>query len=717
METENNISNRLLFADAFFLGFTLLGAQIILLREFLLVFSGNELVIGLLLAIWLIITAAGSWSGRFMRTGRNYDNLIRVLFTLLVMYPLAAAFGIEYFRNDLLEPGRMLSLIEVAGYSSLLLFPLCVTGGFLFVLINISAGDTKGKLQNCYAFESLGSLTGGALISLIFIFYLEIDNFKSLEYLIILNLIFFGIHDFRKGKYMESFVFAGITLGLLLFIHEYDLNELAKRKLFNGQELLTSKETAYGNLTVTKTGVQTNFYENGVLLFSTGNVAQREEDVHYAMLQNPGAANVLLIGGGVTGTAEELLKYPAIRQIDYLEMNPAIFILAKEFTPYLTDKRISMIAEDPLRFIKKTDKKYDVVLVNEPTPSGAGLNRFFTVEFYQRLKKLLTPGGLVSTRLTASENYMSDDEVAMQTSVYNSLKISFAHVLAVPGKKLYFIASDSTLKMNYTTLYKKQDLANKYVNDAYLNDDLLQFRADQILSAYTDGSLLNYDFKPSVYLLYIRHWLGFFGWDIRFIPIVVLVLILLFLIIAKPMATAMFTSGFSGAAAEVSLLIAFQVIFGYVYLFLGIIITVFMAGLTIGSLLSKNCRGDNVMKLVKRVQLLSGIFLVALAVMLPLVKGVQHDVLIRWLFSVAMLLVAVLVGYQYGVIVCGSKKNAGRAVASAYSSDLVGSALGSLLVVVYILPVFGLTMTLLLLGGFHFLTLFILTIKRKMKYL
>ncbi|RLD83219.1 MAG: hypothetical protein DRJ02_13210, partial [Bacteroidetes bacterium] len=221
METENNISNRLLFADAFFLGFTLLGAQIILLREFLLVFSGNELVIGLLLAIWLIITAAGSWSGRFMRTGRNYDNLIRVLFTLLVMYPLAAAFGIEYFRNDLLEPGRMLSLIEVAGYSSLLLFPLCVTGGFLFVLINISAGDTKGKLQNCYAFESLGSLTGGALISLIFIFYLEIDNFKSLEYLIILNLIFFGIHDFRKGKYMESFVFAGITLGLLLFIHEY----------------------------------------------------------------------------------------------------------------------------------------------------------------------------------------------------------------------------------------------------------------------------------------------------------------------------------------------------------------------------------------------------------------------------------------------------------------------------------------------------------------
>ena len=717
METENNISNRLLFADAFFLGFTLLGAQIILLREFLLVFSGNELVIGLLLAIWLLLTAAGSWSARFLKTGRNYDNLIRLLFTFIAIYPLAAAFGIEYFRNDLLEPGRMLSLAEIAGYSSVLLLPLCFTGGFLFVLINISTGEAKGKLQNCYALESLGSLAGGALISLVFIFYLQIDNFKSLEYLIILNLVFFGIHDFRKGKYLESFVFAGITLGLLLFVHEYDLNKLAKKKLFAGQELLASNETAYGNLTVTRTGDQTNFFENGVLLFSTGDVTRREEDVHYALLQRPEAMKVLLIGGGVTGTAQELLKYNGMQQVDYLEVNPAVFDMAREFTPYLGDERIRTYAVDPLMFIKKTNERYDVVLVNEPTPSGAQMNRFYTIEFYRRLKKVLLPGGIISTRLTASENYMSDDEVAMQTSVYNSLKESFAHVLVVPGKKLYFLASDSMLVMDFAERYQNLHLENKYVTNAYLNDDLLRFRAGQIVATYTDSTLFNYDFKPAVYLLYIRHWLGFFGIDFRIIPIVVLVLILLFLIFSKPMATAMFTSGFTGAAAEVTLLIAFQVIFGYVYLFLGIIITVFMAGLTIGSLMSKSCRGNNIMKRVNVIQLISGVFLLALAVMLLFAKEVQHDMLIRWLFSIAMLLVAVLVGYQYGVVVCSSRKKISRAVASAYSSDLVGSALGSLLVVVFVLPVLGLTTTLLLIGGFHFLTLFILTVKHKMKYL
>ena len=717
METGKNISNRLLFADAFFLGFTLLGAQIILLREFLLIYSGNELVIGLLLATWLMITALGSWSGRFVRPGRNYDNLIRILFTFLVIYPLAAAFGIEYFRNNILEPGRMLSLTEVAGYASLLLFPLCFTGGFLFVLINISAGTAKDKLQNCYAFESLGSLVGGALISLYFIFYLEINNFRSLEYLLILNLIFFGIHDFKKERYLESFIFALITLGLLLLIRQYDLNDLAKGKLFAGQQVLESKETAYGNLTVTRTGAQTNFFENGLLLFSTGDVAQREEDVHYALLQRPGTQRVLLLGGGATGTLQELLKYPDIQQIDYLEINPEVFELARAYTSFPQDSRIRTIAEDPLRYIKKTSGKYEVVLVNQPEPSGAEMNRFFTVEFYSRLKKLLLPGGVVETRLPASENYMSDDEIAMQTSVFNSLKKSFDKVLVIPGHKLYFIASDSLLEMDYTVLYDKLKPDNKYVNNNWLNDDLLRFRAGQIVSAYTDTSLLNHDFKPTVYLLYIRHWLGMFGMDLRIIPAFVLALVVLFLIFSRPLSTAMFTSGFTGAATEITLLIAFQVIFGYVYLFMGIIITVFMAGLMVGALFSKNCRGEFIFRQVSRVQLASAATLLLLMLLLTVVSNMNNEVLVRWFFILAMLTVSVLVGYQYGVIVCHSKKNRGKTVASAYASDLAGSALGSLLVAVYVIPAYGLTVTLFLLAAFHFLTLFILTIKRKLKYL
>ncbi len=49
------------------LGFTSTITQIILLREFLSVFYGNELVIGIILGNWMIITGIGSYLGKFRK--------------------------------------------------------------------------------------------------------------------------------------------------------------------------------------------------------------------------------------------------------------------------------------------------------------------------------------------------------------------------------------------------------------------------------------------------------------------------------------------------------------------------------------------------------------------------------------------------------------------------------------------------------------------------
>src|SRR5271166_4223578 len=50
------------------IGFTAVIAQIILLRELIVVFNGNEMSLGLMLASWLLWTAAGSGIlGRFAK--------------------------------------------------------------------------------------------------------------------------------------------------------------------------------------------------------------------------------------------------------------------------------------------------------------------------------------------------------------------------------------------------------------------------------------------------------------------------------------------------------------------------------------------------------------------------------------------------------------------------------------------------------------------------
>ena len=67
---------------------------------------------------------------------------------------------------------------------------------------------------------------------------------------------------------------------------KYDFEKIAKERLFKGQTVALQKDTPYGNIVITKTEEQLNFFENGVFLFSNENLVQKEEDVHYAMLQH-----------------------------------------------------------------------------------------------------------------------------------------------------------------------------------------------------------------------------------------------------------------------------------------------------------------------------------------------------------------------------------------------------------------------------------------------
>ena len=52
------------------MGFSGLVAQILLLREFLIIFSGNEFSIGVILANWLILEACGSFLGEWLRDSK-----------------------------------------------------------------------------------------------------------------------------------------------------------------------------------------------------------------------------------------------------------------------------------------------------------------------------------------------------------------------------------------------------------------------------------------------------------------------------------------------------------------------------------------------------------------------------------------------------------------------------------------------------------------------
>lgn len=717
MRSPTEADNRSFYPEAFFIGFTLIGAQIILLREFLLVFYGNELVIGLLFSLWMITSALGAYVGKYFSSSSSYKSIIRFLLLFICTYPILAAYGIETLRNVIFHPGEMISFYGIFIFGTLILFPLCFAGGLAFSLVNISARHINPKsLQDCYIYESLGSVSGGLVVGIFFIYYLNTNNFNSLEYLALINLIYFGIYDFRRRMFLQSFLFLMGAIGIMLLNYSTDINKVAKSTLFEDQVILGTEETPFGNLVVTKTESQLNFFSNGVLLFSTEDVVVKEEDVHYTMLQRPEAKSVLLIGGGLTGTTSEILKYPKVEQIDYVEQNKAVFRMINEFTSFMQSPKISAIHADPVLAVNQTTSTYDAVIINQPPPSSAQFNRFYTIDFFQKLKRLLNDSGVVSTRISSSQQYLSEEEIKLHSSIYNSLKQVFKSVLVVPGNHYYFIASESALEINYNQKLLQYGISNSYVSNDYINDDLIKFRSDQTMASYLPEMNVNRDFHPIVYLIYIQHWLKYFGITFWLIPVICLLFIAFYLVYSRLYSTSMFVSGFTGAATEVVLIIAFQILFGYVYLYLGFIITVFMAGLAAGAWFSRKCKLKDKMKMQYFVQLFSGIYIASIAFKIYLAGDLTNSFMIKSAFLVMMVIVAMLVGFQYGLSVHRSTQNTGRTIARVYTADLLGSALGSFLVAVWLIPEYGLYQTLLFLSCFHFLTLFILVLKSKMKY-
>ena len=153
----------------FLLGMVAIISQVIYIREFISVLSGNELVVGIVMAAWMLLTG---WGALFARKG-NFSgfSLKRGISMLaaLSIFPLVLIALLYLLKNLMFPPGTLINIGNSVVAAFILLFPVCFLSGYLFTVFSTfysTAGNTNltGK---SYAIESLGSLVGGVLFSLI----------------------------------------------------------------------------------------------------------------------------------------------------------------------------------------------------------------------------------------------------------------------------------------------------------------------------------------------------------------------------------------------------------------------------------------------------------------------------------------------------------------------------------------------------------------------
>jgi spermidine synthase len=694
-------------------GLTSIMTQTILLREFLSVFSGNELVIGIVLASWMILTGAGSFLGRFVGKTKHRLDFIIALFLLTALLPIVTVFLLSYLRNLVFPVGTLIGVLESLYCSFFLLIPYCMTTGLLFTLFAQTASEqSKSNLiASVYSWESLGSIVGGFLFNLVMVFLLS--TFQSLTFLTLFNL---GICFYISLKYGRPLLKYAIPLvGCLVVALTLTLNldELSKQFLFRNQKLLFYVDTPYGNLTLTQQGDQKNFYENSVLLFSTNDVISSEEAVHYAAIQLPHPKNILLISGGISGTMQEILKYDVDR-IDYVELNPWIIKMGRDYTSSLTSPKVHVFAEDARRFLRKTTAHYDVVLVNLPDPVTGQINRYYTVEFLHQLKSKLNEGAVVSFSLLPSVDYLGAEARQLSSIMNNTLRTAFKNVLVVPGMRNYYLASNGLLEIDIGRKIEERGISNSYVNPYYIDDQSLRQRSEAMAQSFYEHTVLNRDFTPVAYYRQILYWLSSLQFS-PWVPAGILLLLLAAVMIKlNTISFGLFTGGFAASSIELLLLFSFQIIYGYVYQATGLIITLFMAGLAAGSYYGQKRAHYFGISSFIGTQCAIGVYSLLLPLVLLLLKGAfLGDFMIHAIFILLTVLIAALVGLEFSIASNLRKGEIGTVASELYSIDLLGSALGALLVSTFLVPLLGIVKVSFVIASLSFLSAVMTTLNRK----
>jgi spermidine synthase len=702
------------------LGVSAVMTQLVLMRELLGAFSGNELVFGISLGSWLLLTGVGTWLGRLPVRLKDPARPLVVGLVLVAIIPLVQVVAVRVLRDVVFLRGAAVGVTGTVLGSLALLSPFCLVSGALLTLAcalldsRVARREGASAIGRVYVADSLGSIGGGILFSFVLVPWL--DHFALLCFPAALNLLLaiaLAGHFHRRLQLASTVI---VAAGLALHVTLIDADDITTAIQHWGQPTVFRANSPYGRLVVTDDSGQLTFYENGVPVISTHNIDQVEETVHYAMSQRPDARQVLLLGGGVAGTAREILRY-GVGEVTYVEIDPLIITAGRRFLPEnLADARIRTVATDGRRFVQRTGRRYDVVIVDVPDPSTSQLNRFYTAEFYAEVRRILTPDGVLAFALGHYENYVSPGLARLLASAHRTLRLSFGHVRMIPGGRVFFLASDGPLSLDIAARLEQRGLATKLVNRHYLDATLAPDRLADLDRAVAQPAEINTDFNPALYYYHLRHWLSQFTVGTvlpsgKMLGGGLLLLLAAGLFGLRAVPRVIFAAGFAAAALEVVLLLGFQVLYGSLYRQVGLVVTAFMAGLAVGAWRANRrvereaTAGFSPVRLL----LLLSCAIAGLAALLPFILPQlgRLDAFTGSALSgqgVVLLLtflLAALVGGQFPLAGATGSGAAAVTAARLYSADLAGAALGALLVSTLLIPLLGVTTVCLLTAGLN----------------
>jgi spermidine synthase len=508
--------------------------------------------------------------------------------------------------------------------------------------------------------------------------------------------------SFNARAFIKIFT---VALASCIIIFSPDI--LFRQLLLPGIKVTGSKDTPYGNITYGEYKGEKSTYYNQRLLAYNDDVIEREENIHYAMLQSDLPEKVILVSGSLHSHLAEMYKYP-VREIIYIERDPALAGSVNLQTGPFHGK-LSIVNGDPFRYIRKSGGLVDVIILSIPPPSTLQLNRYYTSEFFNAVKEKLNSGGVFMCSPGPGNDYFNKESLSLYSSIYNSLSGVFKNVKPVVGNKLYFIASDGELSVSFCQLSEKRNIRNIYVSSDFMSDDLIAKKTEEV-NALMDLSVKQNRSSFPVASFHFQSY-NFSKYTDEKIPAIIIMVI----IFAVPLLTIkrrnilMYFSASALAGFEIIILLTLQTIIGNMYQLTGLVIAGLMAGLSIGAKAK--------IKILNSISIMNkGILLIVFYAGMGLIYNnlllLKSEIPALVLIILSAFLPALLTGQLFHELTVKTDKISSSS--SVYSADLAGSAFGFILLSGVAIPAFGIKASIFLLSSLIFAGVLFGTIRNKL---
>lgn len=748
MNSNYEMKKRLILA-LLVMGFSGLIAQVLLLRELLVTFYGNELSIGIILANWLILEAIGTFflGKRVEQSKKKVEGYtaLQLLFSLSLPF---AIYLTRILKNIIgATPGEGLGLVAIFFSSFFILSLVSIPHGALFtfgckIYSLYSKREDAIGIGRVYIYETLGTIAGGIAFT-----YLLIPFFHSLQIalgLALLNIILCvwllgaGEQKFQTSstKILTSTLLIFLLLtGFLLFGGGVDkIHHFSIKGQWKGQRIVYYENSIYGNVAVTKSAEQYSFFSDGIPVITTPtpDITFVEEFAHFSLLSHPQPEEILILSGGAGGLINEVLKHPSVKRIDYAELDPLILKVVKKYSTSLTKTelthpKVNINYIDGRLFLKKKPRKYNIILLGFSNPSDLQINRLFTKEFFLLAKRKLKKDGILAFNLPSlpRANIYLKELKDLISCIFNTLKEVFPYIKIIPGEERnLFLASLSKKVSLINSETLRQRLAERKLETKLLIPSYIKYRfqpwwLENFSTSIKDGSKrINIDFNPTAVFYSLSYWSalfspymrGVFRWfekmSLKLIFVMFSTFILLFLLICFKISKlanlsipiCITATGFTGMIFDLALIFTFQALYGYVFYWLGLLVTALMAGIAVGSF--------RMSLFLERIKVVFSLFLkfevgiILFSGMLPVVFFFLRPYLeqaafflLQTIFLVLSFISGLLIGAQFPLanrIYLAKSANLSRTAGLLYSADLLGGWFGGIVGGVILLPVLGL---------------------------